>query len=323
MKALTQVEQVRDGQLKQITRMISDIADSDLVQGALAGLDKDGAERLKGNPEFTQSLREFTVRRIGELSVTNQFSNEEVSSTYAYRSGYKPEGEDIDRQVELLQKLFPGLGDANPEYLQQVKSGVVKVPTHGEKFFAIPNIWKKGGIPAIFGSTYSGALQKVLDKIEETREGKFHNFRKGQIDEKHIRQSARTKKFMGELSEAQGNPDILIICAQFGIRHRGRSVRRGREVIAGTSGEFGLGAFTIGTMLLTHPNRLEHYDDLWLDCDDEFDDPASDVRFGRSPCFSFSGDKVGFDASYVGPADECYGVSSGFPPQIVPCTSNP
>jgi hypothetical protein len=28
--------------------------------------------------------------------------------------------------------------------------------------------------------------------------------------------------------------------------------------------ECGLGAFAIGIMLLTHPERLKHYDDLWI-----------------------------------------------------------
>ncbi len=284
-----------------------------------ASLSEDEAQRINNTPGLADLISNF----ITENRLTDKFKDEEVSSTYGYLSGYKPEGEDINRQVGELQKLFSDLGGPNPEYLQKVQSGAIVVPQHGEKFFAIPNIWKKGGIPAIFGTTYTAALQKVLDKIEETRKGKFHNYRKDQINEDRIRQSSRTKKFMGELSEAQGNPDILLLPAQFGIRHRGRSVRRGREVIAGTSGEFGLGAFTIGTMLLTHPNRLEHYDDLWLDCDDEFDDPASDVRFGRSPCFIFSDDRVRFGALYVGNADGGYGMSSGFPPQIVPCTSTP
>jgi len=48
--------------------------------------------------------------------------------------------------------------------------------------------------------------------------------------------------------------DILVVPAQFGLRHRGRSVRRVREVM--NANEFGLGVFAIGIMLLTHPERL-------------------------------------------------------------------
>lgn len=308
MSTLTQ-EEVSAGQLKLITRMIGDIADSKLVQDALAALDKGGAERLKGNPEFAESLRQFTVTRIAELSVTDQFKNEETNSKYGYLSGYKPKG--LTEQCNRLRELFPGIGFANLDMVGAIERGEVALPAHAEGWFAIPN-WTKN--PSIFGGTYTQALQKVLDEIKKSRNGKFHNYREGQIVEARLRQSARTLHALDVLSEAQGNPDILIVSGQFGLRHRGRSVRRAREVFF--SNEFGFGAFAVGIMLLTHPERLMNYDDLWIDCSgDEFDDPGAGVRFARAPYFGFSGGLVRFGALWFDSAGALYGTASAFVPQ--------
>jgi hypothetical protein len=301
--------QITDGQKRLITRIIGDVAESDPVQDALGKLDKEGAERLKGNPDFAEGLRQFVVTQIVELSVSNRFANEEATSNYGYLSGYQPKG--ITQQCNRLRELIPGLGYANLDLLKQVEDGTIMLPANAEGWFAIPNIWKKGGQTAI-GTTDSECVHKVLDLIKQTR-GALYNYREGQVDEKHIRQLAKTKKVMEEISEAQGNPDILIISAQFGLRHRGRSVRRAREVF--TSNEFGLGAFVVGIMILTHPERLMNYDDLWIDCSGDEWSPDGDGGFSRAPCFFFVGGWVGFGAHVVGLAYDCYGSASGFPPQ--------
>ncbi len=302
-------EKVSRGQLKLITRMIGDIADSKPVQDALEALDKEGAERLKRNPEFVESLRQFTVTRIAELSVTDQFKDEETESTYGYLSGYTPKG--LTAQCNRLRELFPGIGFANLDMVGAIERGEITLPAHAEGWFAIPN-WAKN--PSVFGGTYTQALQKVLDEIKKARKGKFQNYREGQIVEARLRQSARTLHALDVLSEAQGNPDILIVPGQFGLRHRGRSVRRAREVFF--SNEFGFGAFAIGIMILTHPERLMNYDDLWIDCSgDEFDDPDAGVRFDRAPFFSFSGGGVKFGALWFGNALASFGAASAFIPQ--------
>ncbi len=217
-------------------------------------------------------------------------------------------------QCNRLRELFSGIGFANNiDLFDSIEKGEVVLPANTEGWFAIPN-WIKN--PAIFGDTYNSALQKVLDTIKTTRNGKFYNYRDGQLGPKRLRQSARTQEFFRGLSEAQGNPDILIVAAQFGFRHRGRSVRRAREIIVSTSGEFGLGAFAVGVMILTHPERLMNYDDLWIDCaGDEYDGPDSPGRFGRAPCFRFGGGGVEFDASTVDRARGHYGSASGVVPQ--------
>ncbi len=262
------------------------------------------AQRVNEAPGLGDLIAEF----IKKHRTLETYKDEEVPSKYAYLSGYKPKG--LTEQCNRLREIFPGIGYANLELLQQIEDGKVEIPNGAEGYFAIPNIWKKG-IPAKFVGTYSEAVQKVLDLIKKDRNGQFHNYRNGQIDEAHLRQSAKSKAAFEALSEAQGNPDILIVPAQFGIRHRGRSVRRAQAVM--TAGEFSLGAFAIGCMLLTHPDRLKHYDDLWIDCGDEFS-PGGGGGFSESPFFRFIDGQVKFDARYVDVAFGVCGAASGFFP---------
>lgn len=256
-----------------------------------ADLDDERAQRLNESTEFVQALREL----IQQWSATNQFANEEVASTYGYLSGYttpKP----ITDQVKLLKEFFPELGTVDESV------ATCDLPPDTEGYFTIP-CWEKIAL------TYSEALQRVLDLIKQTRNGKFHNYREGQLGPLHLRQHARTVERFQQLGDQQQGHDILVVPCQFGILHRGRSVRRAREVM--TVGEFGLGAFSVGIMLLTHPERLQHFNDLWIDCaGDEFSPGAGGV-FGRAPCFRFSDGEVRFGTGDVGVAHGRYGSASG------------
>jgi hypothetical protein len=280
------------------------------VNIALGELDENGLDKLidKGD-ELRAAVIQTITTKARELSTSDKYKDEEEESKYGYLSGYK-KPKDLTAQANRLRELFSGLGFANLDYQAKIEKGEVKLPAGAEGWFAIPN-WVKN--EKIFGKTYSEAVQKVLDTIKKTRSGKFYNYREGSIDEKHLRQSARKEKFLRELSEAHGNPDILIVPGQFGIRHRGRSVRRALEVM--NSSESGLGAFENGIMLLTHEDRLKHYDDLWIDCaGDEFS-PEADGDFSGAPFFGFYVDGVKFGTGYVVYANDFFGSSSGFLPQ--------
>ena len=57
-------------------------------------------------------------------------------------------------------------------------------------------------------------------------------------------------------------------------------------------GAFVLGAFAIGTMLLLHLIRLQHYNDLWIDCAGDGWSPGTNGVFSESPCFSWFDDEL-------------------------------
>lgn len=301
---------ISEGQETKYRRLLDDSSKhaADLALGKTE-TDQDGWQRvLEHGDELRDAIAEVVVTKTRELSLSNQFADEERASSYGYLSGYKPKG--LTAQTNRLRELFPGIGYANQGLLAQIEKGEVALPPNAEGWMAIPN-WIKH--PEIFGSTYGKALQKVLDTISQTRNGKFYNYRTDQLGPQSLRQSVRTEKFFRELAEAQGNPDVLLIPAQFGLCHRGRSVRRAREVFA--ANEFGLGAFAVGIMLLTHPERLQNYDDLWLDCSGDEFAPDADSQFSLAPYFYFSDDKVKFDTYDVSSAVEHYGSVSAVLPQ--------
>ena len=103
-----------------------------------------------------------------------------------------------------------------------------------------------------------------------------------------------------------------MVSAQFGLRHRGRSVRRVREILLGN--EFGLDTFSIGVMLLTHSDRLKIFDDLSIDCaGDEFALNAGGMLF-RAPFWVYRGAELRFGTRDVSVADACRGSVTGFIP---------
>lgn len=281
---------ITEGQKKQYLRFVEDAAERALGEVAL---DKDSIQKLIENGDEFQAR---IIAGIKELSVSNLFADEKVASGYAYHKGYKVKG--ITEQTNALRQLFPGIGFADEKIAKQ------PLPPNAEGWFAIPK-WQT------LAPTYNKAVQKVLAMIASKR--KLYNYREGALWADRPRQHARTAKMVEALAEQQKGHDILVVPAQFGLRHRGRSVRRAREVFM--ANEFGLGALAVGIMLLTHPEREIQWEQLHIDCAGDEYDPVGDGQFAYAPCFHFDGDKVEFDAYWFGGARDRYGSASGFSPQ--------
>jgi hypothetical protein len=156
-------------------------------------------------------------------------------------------------------------------------------------------------------------MEKVLSLIGKSRTLK--NWREGQLGDKYLRQSEINEKMFAKFCEQQKG-DIIIIPAQFGLTHRGRSVRRAREMFA--DNEFGLGAFAIGCMLLTHPKREQVWEQLHIDCAGDEYAPDGGGEFVGAPVFIWNDGGLHFGAGWTGGAGERYGSASGFVPQIEP-----
>lgn len=302
METLTSQEPATEGQVKQLSRVAADAAEKAVKD--YVNFSKESAQQLHSNPEFATRVREATILILTEMSNPDQFADEEVKSKYGYLSGYdqpKPFAE----QNARLKELFPEeLGKAT---FDTAIEGEV-LPPNAEGRFLIPD-WR------LIAKMYPEAVQKVLDKIKEVR-GSLYNYRDGSIDEAHLRQHAKKEEMFRQLAEAQSGHDLRVIAAQFGLRHRGKSVRRARVVMFG--GECGLGAFEIGIMLLTHSERLENVDDLWIDCaGDEFS-PDGVGDFSKASCFKFCDDRVSFGAYGVCGSGGYFGSASAFPPVVPP-----
>src|SRR3990167_9580167 len=144
----TLITTVTDGQKKQVKRFAEDAVDRAIAEGLL---NKDGIQKLIENGDEFQ-LR--IVTGIKELSVSNQFADEEVQSSYAYPKGYTVRG--ITEQTNILRQLFPGIGFADEKLANQ------PLPPNAEGWFAIPK-WEE------FAPTYGEAVEKVLAMIGTKR----------------------------------------------------------------------------------------------------------------------------------------------------------
>ncbi|MDP2655585.1 MAG: hypothetical protein Q8P17_03570 [bacterium] len=293
MNAITQTTATA-GQVKQINRFGSDAIEKVLAE---LGLDNPGAQRvIEHGDDFAEAIRTAAITSLKDLSVSDKYKDEEVQSSYAYPKGYKVKG--ITEQTNILRQLFPGIGFADEKIAEQ------PLPPNAEGWFAIPK-WQT------LAPTYGEAVEKVLAMIASKR--KFYNYRDGQLGAEYLRQHAKTVKMFQQLGDEQKDFDILVVPAQFGLRHKGRSVRRAREVFA--ANEFGLGAFAIGIMLLTHPEREVQWEQLHVDCAGDESAPEAVGDFAHAPLFYFNDGRVGFSAYWFDGAGGDYGSSSAFLPQ--------
>ena len=272
-----------------------------------AGL-TDGADGEAQRVNDTPGLADHIATWLEEHRTTNKFKDEEVQVAYGYPKEYKGP-KPIADQVKAIAEIF-GLDPALAlEYAKKLPA----LPEGAEGWFAIPSVdaLAQKHFPEVTdpAEKYCRALQLVHQKIAASRS--FYNYRDGQIDTAHIKVSTRTLEAFKKIAEQQKG-DILIIAAQLGKRHGGRSVRRAREVFV--TNEYGLTSVAVGSIVLVHPERLVRWEELDMDCSgDEFSDDG-DGRFGLAPCFRFH-DRARFGAVDVSHARDYFGSSSGFAPQ--------
>lgn len=166
---------------------------------------------------------------------------------------------DLEREREVLCRWFPSLSGAqfSERFLQQIRYRQIVLPDGAERWTLIPRA-------EIIAETYEAAVKAVLTVISDSRRGKFSNYRANELGSDVLQHLSETKFRISELSTMQDDFDLLIVPVQFGIRHAGCSMRDTPSMYV--ENEFGLGIFEVGIMLLTHPERLSHENDLWILC---------------------------------------------------------
>jgi len=255
-----------------------------------AELSGEEAQRVNDTPGLSKLVGDF----IAQNRVPSKYSDEETSSTYGYPKDfqYLP----IEEQVAKFKELFPELNGANLE----IAKG--ELPEWADGWGAIPR-WDK------VSKTYSEAVvERALPLLGESR--KFYNYRDGKLSEKYLRQNERTIEMERQLWDQQAGYDIIIVPVQWGIQHRGRSIRRARECFR--ADEFGLGIFATVCLLLVHPKRLQRWEQLHWDCAGDDHDWSAAGEWSRCPCLSFFGDEVELRARRVARVLRRFGSASAF-----------
>lgn len=262
------------------------------------------AQRLNEDADFSRDLKELIRKR----SRVNQYASEETSSNYTYPKEYTGPKE-IIAQIKEIGTLFGLDTTAAVEYCKNLPG----LPEGAEGWFAIPKVsaFAKKHFPALTDpdEQYCAAVNMVLDQIKQSRS--FTNYREGEISKQTLKQTMRTQEFMQKIEEQQSG-DIIIVAAQYGMRYRGRSVRRARELFVGN--EFGLGWFAVGVMALLHPKRYVRADELDTDCAGDEYVPGAGGVFGRAPVFGFY-DGLESGARDVSDVGGHFGSVSAFLPQ--------
>lgn len=313
MKESLTSEKRTEGQEKTLKRQLQDGADRlyDLILKKL-NPDREGMERLKGNgDELIDAIVDAGLEKARIFATPDQYSDEEVESSYEYPPEYKGP-RPVKEQIKKLAEIF----SLNPSHALEFADNVLptfQLPNGAEGWFAIIS---PAGLEKLVPQAsspedrYCKGVPLVLEKIAASR--RFYNYREGQINPDRLRQHARTVAALAKIAESQKG-DILIIPAQLGLRHRGRSVRRAR--VCFTNGEFGLRSLDVGAIALTHPERFVRFEELDVDCSGDEFAPGADRVFSKSPFFLFSGDGVKFGAGDVGRAVDDCGPGSAFPTQ--------
>jgi len=292
-------QSITSGQERQIMLFTHEAAKNGILNALESmNLDKNGLQRVIEHGDEYQAAIEATITaKLKELSLTEQFDNEEVNSDYGYPSGYR-EARRVGQQMAVLHHYFPQL---------QRGLGYVdwrNVPQGAEGYFAIPR-WQT------LAPTYNQAVERVLDVLEMARGDEFLNRRQIELlSPDRLRETERKQLAFERISNEQTSHEVLVVGAQFGLRHRGRSDRRARAVMGRR--EFGLGAFEVGIMLLTHPERLKRSNDLWIYCaGDEYSSDA-DGRLEFTPYFRFGDGRLEFSTHWFDRAYGRFGSASAF-----------
>lgn len=212
------------------------------------------------------------------------YADEELVRTrtlYGYSSRY--EGRAVQEQVSLLCKVFPSL-KASFTY-PDFQIDAARAPRDGEHaptWFAVPR-WE------CLADTYNGAVEVVLAKLAERVSVDYRDC-EGELGPSYLRQHAGSMELRKRLGARQGNDDFLVFLAQFGFRHRWRSVRRARAMFR--PHEVGLGLYEVATMLLTHPARLAGRYNLCIDCPGDERALQAGGPFLDVPCWYWSMDRL-------------------------------
>lgn len=208
-------------------------------------LSDDKAQRLNESGEFWQNLARLMKYHSAE-AIVNQ-----VASTFNYPKKYlgpKP----IEQQIKIIANIF-GL---NPTQALDYAKQLPALPEGAEGWFAYPKIATVAAkyFPQLRYRTeqYCEAVNLVNEKLALSRE--FDTVRLNQIIPNKLRQTELSRAYMDYFDSKQVG-QIVIIAAQHGLLHRGKSVLKAGEDFR--VNEFGLGAYIVACMALVHPERYE------------------------------------------------------------------
>lgn len=225
-----------------------------------------------------------------------------VHSTYGYASGYK-KPKSIPEQVDILWRQFPFLTR------ELLDVSTTERPAHdfAEGWFVVPH-W------GLFAQTYSEAFLIALEQLKKVRGGKVYQYCSGRMGIHNLCRNLGTEGALRGLSGGDEKwwSNIAIIPAQFGIRYRGVSPYYAKRTFR--ERELGLGLFEGIIMLITHPERLNSDDDLWIEFPGDSYYPCPEGMPIHTPFMNIVDGEIGVGTSLTNEPGAHYGSATWFLP---------
>lgn len=260
---------------------------------------------VRGNKEVAKAMVE-----AGNVFLQNRYADEERVSIYTYPADYAVKT--LEQQIEILaEKLSLSEVYGKVFDLARKLQGQQQLYVSGRG--AIIDGWKASFAWWTKWDKYQFAVEEILRLIAETR--KLKNWREGKLSKKYLQQIERTVQFEQRLWQEQGENPFFFYPFQSGLWHAGRSARRAR--VRFMDSEFGLGSFSGGEVLLTHPQREQVWEQLHIDCSGDEYAPGGDGKFVRAPFFGWGDGGLRFGTDWSSDAGKRYGSASGFAPRGV------
>ncbi len=233
---------------------------------------------------------------------TGQHRDERVETHLGYPASYQVRP--IAEQIKTLASVFA----LNDTKALASADRLPSLPAGAEAWFALLR-WQA------VAPTYGKAFKRVLGFIFATRQGQTKNWLGSKIGAGYLCPSSMAQRGIDEIARRQEG-DILIVPAQFGSYYRGQSPRC---VLGGCRNkEFFLGAFSVATMLLLHPDREREWEQLHVACvGDRYaynlgDQPLFVPVFNCLQDPNQKSSWLHLDAKRADEADGRYGAASGF-----------
>lgn len=269
------------------------------------------AQMIIERAHHLKRVRGFFADLVKELSNPNDYADQVVNSLYQYYSGYR-EASPVHEQIAILRQHDWGREvDWSLNLLQQQLLSQ-SVPEGCEGYFVVvyhPTMIKSFMDDPLVDQ--SEPVTRVLRMLYKQRNKLVVNYRDGELGHKYYRRSFTSAMKMKQLWESQGRPTgILVLPAQLGVEHRGKSVQRARVVMR--SSEFPLDAYECLQMILTHKKRLQNFEDLWINFPGGEYAPAADGEFLGNLCLMLDGAYLSLIYQMAEDVLERYGSASGF-----------
>ena len=156
--------------------------------------------------------------------------DDKVPSSYTYSTGYTGPKK-IQDQINLLAKIF----HLDPSKALENAKNLPALPKGAEGWFAVVR-WES------IAKVYFWAIDSIYGRLGM-------KMPQGKVGIRKI-----SVMSINTIATVQNNSNILIIPAQFGLKHRGEATEYAKKNLA--PNEFGLDLISVGCMLLTHPKRL-------------------------------------------------------------------